>query len=64
VKTREDKVYGIYQLLLCGDVNKLCENLNTTNKLNSIYEEITRRLNVKMIVAFKAGYFVIFPLAL
>jgi hypothetical protein len=41
-------VYGIYQLLLWADVNVLCGNLNTTNKLNNIHEEFRRRLNIKM----------------
>jgi len=37
-KPGRTEVYGINQLLVYADVNILCENLYTTDKLNRIHE--------------------------
>jgi hypothetical protein len=53
------KVNGTHQLWICSyaDANILCENINTTNKLNSIHEQIERRLNMEVLVPIQFRIF-------
>jgi hypothetical protein len=50
-------VNGIHQLLVYADANLLCENINTTNKLNNIHEETKRRLNMEVLYIILTVHF-------